>query len=126
MRLEQFPIVLGIIVSLIAAGIIYDAVSPENIRPFRERRRRQRAEVMRSGELLAGLGTLCMGAALIGRDTWRWGTIVIFAGGVLIVAGGVINRDYIRELLFFRGAARRGAGGEGPPPPKPDPPMRIR
>ncbi len=126
MKLEQFPIVLGIIVSLIAAGIIYDAVSPEYIRPFRERRRRQRAEVMRSGELLAGLGTLCMGAALIGRDTWRWGTIVVFAGVALIVVGGVINRDYIRELLFFRGVARRGEGGEGPPPPKPEPPMRIR
>jgi hypothetical protein len=126
MKLEQFPIVLGVLVCLIAAGIIYDAVSPEKIRPFRERRRRRRAEVLRSGELLAGLGTLCMGAALIGRDTWRWVTIVVFAGVLLIVAGGVINRKYIRELLFFRGAARRGQDGEGPPPPAPEPPMRIR
>jgi hypothetical protein len=125
-RLEQFPIVLGILVCLIAAGIVYDAVSPETIRPFRERRRRRRAQVLRSGELAAGLGTLCMGASLIGRDTWRWSTIVVFAGVALILAGGLINRQYIRELLLFRGAARRGEDGEGPPPPGPEPPMRIR
>jgi hypothetical protein len=126
MKLEHFPVVLGVLVCLIAAGIVYDAVSPERIRPFRERRRRRRAEVLRSGELLAGLGTLCMGAALIGSDSWRWGTIVVFGGVLLIIAGGVINRHYIRELLLYRGAARRGQGEEGPPPPAPEPPMRIR
>ncbi|HEY8164418.1 MAG TPA: hypothetical protein VIF83_02590, partial [Gemmatimonadaceae bacterium] len=81
---------------------------------------------LRSGELLVGLGTICMGAALIGRDTWRWGTIVVFAGVLLIIAGGVINRQYIRELLFFRGAARRGEEGEVPTPPGPEPRLRIR
>lgn len=129
MRLEHIPIVLGVLVCLIAAGILYDAVSPEELRPFGDRRRRRRAEPNRVGEVFVGLGTLCMGASLIGRDEWRWGTLVVFAGVVLLVIGGALNHAYLREMLMFRGASRRGESDD-PPKPPPDrekkPPMRIR
>ncbi|MEO5580516.1 MAG: hypothetical protein ABIR58_07635 [Gemmatimonadaceae bacterium] len=118
---------IGVLVCLVAAGILYDAVSPEDRGPFRERRRRRRAEPNRAGEVLVGVGTLCMGAALIGRDEWRWGTVVVFAGVGLLVVGAVLNRVYLRETLMFRGASRRG--GDDDPAPRRDeekkPPMRI-
>jgi hypothetical protein len=38
MRLEYVPVVLGVLVLFVAAGLIYDAVSPDERRPFRERR----------------------------------------------------------------------------------------
>jgi len=128
MRLEHIPIVLGVLVCLIAAGLFYDAVSPETLRPGSERRRRRRAEPNRVGEAFVGLGTLCMGAALIGGDEWRWGTLVVFAGVALLVVGGALNHAYLREMLMFRGASRRGGDDDAPPPPDDSkkPRMRIR
>lgn len=128
MRLEQLPILLGVLVLLIALGIGYDALGPEERRPFRERRRRQRAELNRAGELIVALGTASMGAALIGRDTWRWGTIAVFVGVVLLIIGASLNRPFLRELLLFRGVSRRSAAGEHPPPVDnaTQPRMRIR
>ena len=110
MRLEYIPVVLGVLVLFAAAGIIFDAVSPEAARPFRERRRRQRAELNTPGEWLVGLGVACLGVSLIGNELWRWTTIVVISGVVLIVIGAVMNRTYLREMLLFRGAARRGDG----------------
>jgi hypothetical protein len=128
MRLEQFPIVLGVIFCLLAAGIIYDAVSPDQARPFRERRRRQRAELNRAGEWLVALGTVSLGAALIGRDDWRWGTVAILAGVALLIVGGILNRAFLREMLLFRGAARRTDEMEVPPDlvKRDEPKLRIR
>lgn len=130
MRLEHIPIVLGVVVCVIAAGIIYDAISPENRRPFGERRRRRREEPSRAGEWFVGLGTLCMGVALIGRDEWRWGTIAVFAGIALLLLGAVLNRVYLREVLLFRGAARRGGGDDDEQTPAADdgnePQVRLR
>lgn len=100
---------------LIAAGIIFDAVSPDQIRPFRERRRRQRAEINTAGEWLVGLGTACLGAALIGNEVWRWTTIAVLSGTVLLVLGAILNRTYLREILLFRGASRRTEETEVPP-----------
>ena len=129
MKLEQLPILLGIIVLLIALAIGYDSMSPEERRPFKERRRRKRADLNRGGELLVAMGTASMAAALIGRDSWRWGTIAVFIGVALLVSGAALNRPFLKELLFFRGAARRATPNEAPPP-KPDdvkpPNMRIR
>ena len=128
MKLEQFPIILGVLVCLIALAIAYDSMSPEAKRPFRERRRRRRAELNRGGELMVALGTASMGAALIGRDSWRWGTVAVFAGVALLIAGAVANRQLLKEMLFFRGSSRRAtdeekvARGEEPPSEK----MRIR
>lgn len=128
MKLEQFPIVVGIVVCLIALAIAYDSMSPEAKRPFRERRRRRRAELKRGGELLVALGTASMGAALIGRDSWRWGNVAVFVGVALLITGAVVNRQLLKEMLLFRGSSRRAteeekaARGEEPPPEK----MRIR
>jgi hypothetical protein len=52
-----------------------------------------------------------MAAALIGRDTWRWGTIAVIAGSALLIIGAIMNRAYLKEVLLFRGAARRGQSG---------------
>ena len=119
MRLEYLPVVLGILVLLVAAGIIYDAARPDDRRPFRERRRRKRAELDIPGEWLVGLGTACLGAALIGNEAWRWTTIAVIAGIVLIVLGAILNRAYLREVLLFRGAARRTSEHETIPAPPP-------
>ena len=129
MKLEQLPILLGIIVLLIALAIGYDSMSPEERRPFKERRRRKRADLNRGGELLVAMGTASMAAALIGRDSWRWGTIAVFIGVALLVSGAALNRPFLKELLFFRGAARRATPNEAPPPEPDDvkpPNMRIR
>lgn len=110
MRLEYIPVVLGALVLMIAAAIIYDAASPDDRRPFRERRRRQRAELHRAGEWLVGLGVASLGISMIGNEVWRWTTVAVLAGIVLIVIGALMNRTYLRETLLFRGAARRGTG----------------
>lgn len=126
--MEQYPIVIGVIVCLIAAAILYDAVRPAQARPFRERRRRQRAELNSAGESFVALGTACLGASLIGRDSWRWGTVAILAGIALLIVGGIMNRGFLKEMLFFRGAARRTEEMEIPPdlPRKDEPKLRIR
>ena len=128
MRLEYIPLVFGGFFALLAALIIYDAVSPEASRPFRERRRRQRAEPNVPGQWLVAIGTACLSAALFGGERWRWTTIAVLAGIVLLILGSIFNRSYLREVLLFRGAARRTGEMEIPPDLKPrdDKPLRIR
>ena len=111
MRLELIPVVLGVLVLLVAAAIVYDAIRPDDARPHTERRRRQRAELDIPGEWLVGLGTACLGVSLIGNELWRWTTIAVISGIVLIVLGAILNRDYLREMLLFRGRSRRSEGG---------------
>jgi len=110
MKLEQFPILLGVVVALIGLTILLDAWQAGGVAPLRERRRRTRAVPHKGGQTLVALGTFCMAAALIGRDTWRWGTISVLAGASLLVIGAIMNRAYLKEVLLFRGAARRGEG----------------
>jgi xanthine/uracil permease len=112
MKLEQFPIILGILIALIGLTIALDAWQTGGVAPLRERRRRTRAVPHKAGQTLVALGTLCMAAALIGRDTWRWGTISVIAGSVLLIIGAIMNRQYLKEVLLFRGAARRGVGAK--------------
>jgi MFS family permease len=127
MRLEYVPVVLGVLVLFVAAGLIYDAVSPDERRPFRERRRRQRATLNTTGEWMVALGMVCLGAALIGNEVWRWTTISVISGIVLIVFGAVLNRTYLKEMLLFRGASRRTGENEVIPAPRKDEPkLRIR
>jgi hypothetical protein len=111
MKLEQLPIFLGVLVALIGLTIALDAWQAGGVAPLRERRRRTRALPHKAGQTLVALGTLCMAAALMGRDTWRWGTISVLAGSSLLIIGAIMNRKYLREVLLFRGAARRGQGG---------------
>lgn len=110
MKLEQFPILLGVLVALAGLTILLDAWQAGGVAPLRERRRRVRATPHKAGQTLIAFGIMCMAASLIGRDTWRWGTISVLAGASLIVIGALMNRAYLREVLLFRGAARRGEG----------------
>ena len=129
MRLEHLPILFGILVALIGAGLVGDAWLGDSVAVLRERRRRVRAEPHKAGEAIVGVGVLCMGAALIGRDGWRYGTVAIILGTLLVIVGTALNRRYLTELLTFRGAARRSDAGT-PPPVAPEPPgtkrLRIR
>jgi hypothetical protein len=115
MRLEHLPILFGILVGLVGAGLIGDAWLSDGVAVLRERRRRVRAEPHKGGEASVGVGVLCMAAALIGRDAWRFGTVAVILGAVLVVVGAVLNRKYLAELLTFRGAARRSDVGTTPP-----------
>ena len=126
MRLEQVPIILGIIVALIGLTIALDAWQAGGVAPFRERRRRTRAVPQKTGQTLVAIGTICLGIALIGRDTWRYTTITVLIGVVLLVVGAIMNRVYLREVLFFRGAARRGEGKDNTLVEKDPPKTRIR
>ena len=110
MKLEQLPIILGVLVALIGLTIALDAWQAGGVAPLRERRRRARAIPHKAGQTLVALGTLCMAAALMGRDTWRWGTVSVLAGSALLVIGAIMNRVYLKEVVLFRGAARRGEG----------------
>ena len=110
MRLEQLPILIGVLIALLGLTILLDAWRAAGVAPLRERRRRARAVPNKAGQSLVALGTLCMAAALIGRDTWRWGTIAVLTGIALLVVGAILNRIYLKEVLLFRGAARRGQG----------------
>jgi uncharacterized membrane protein YidH (DUF202 family) len=121
-RVETIPLILGVLVALIGVGLIADAWLPEQVLHRSERRRRARAERHVSGEAAIGFGVLCMAGALIGRDTWRFGTVAVIVGALLLVVGAWLNRQYLRERITNRGALRRGA-------PKPKPPEgknRIR
>jgi len=108
MRLEQVPLFVGVIVAILGLGLVLDAQLPEGFSQSRERRRRERTERNRPGETLTGLGVIALAAALIGSDEWRFGTLAVLAGAVLLGTGAWLNRDYLREVFLFRGAARRG------------------
>ncbi|HMG13544.1 MAG TPA: hypothetical protein VK571_10220 [Gemmatimonadaceae bacterium] len=126
MKLEQLPILIGVLVALIGLTILLDAWQAGGVAPLRERRRRTRAVPNKGGQSLVALGTLCMAAALIGRDTWRWGTIAVLAGAALLVIGAILNRAYLKEVLLFRGAARRGTGDTNSRLNQTPPKTRIR
>ena len=126
MRVEQFPLLLGVLVALAGLTILLDAWQAGGVAPLRERRRRARAVPNKGGQTLIALGTMCMAAALLGRDTWRWGTISVLTGAVLLILGAAMNRAYLREVLLFRGAARRGQGESHSRLDQPAPKTRIR
>ena len=126
MRIETFPLLSGVLVALAGLTILLDAWQTGGVAPLRERRRRARAVPDKAGQTLIALGTMCMAAALFGRDTWRWSTISVLTGSVLLVIGAVMNRAYLKEVLLFRGAARRGEGEKNSRLNQTPPRTRIR
>jgi hypothetical protein len=107
MRIELVPIIVGILVGLIGVGLLFDAWTPDEFIVRRDRRRAPRTERDRNGEGAIGLGLLCMAAAFIGRDTWRYSVIAVIAGTVLLLYGAVRNRRYLGAAIWNRGALRR-------------------
>lgn len=124
MRIEVVPFILAALFGLVGLGLVADAWLPEEYYVTHERRRRRRTERHRGGEGLVGLGILALAAALVGRDSWRYGTVAVIAGAVLVLVGAALNGRYLRELFSFRGPARRA----DPPPPADDDesPTRLR
>ena len=108
MRVETIPLIIGIIVALIGLAILADAWLPEEMTFRGERRRHERTERSIGGEACIGLAVLCLAAALIGRDTWRYGTVAVIAGTLLFLVGAFMNRTFLRDRIVNRGALRRG------------------
>jgi hypothetical protein len=106
-RIETYPLILGILVALLGIGIIFDAWTPDTISISQERRRRPRIDRHRNGEALIGFGVLALAAAFIGRDSWSYSVLVVIIGAVFLVVGAVLNRSYVRELFVNRGPLRR-------------------
>src|SRR5436190_13014296 len=98
MRLETLPLILGGLFGLIGLGLVLDAWVAENV-VVSERRRRPRRERDRFGEALVGLGVIAMSAAFIGRDTWRYSTVSVIAGTVLLLWGAKRSAYYIRSVF---------------------------
>ena len=114
MRLETLPLILGALVALVGIGLFADAYLPDSAPRVEERRRRQRAERDRQGEAWIGVGLVAISASLFGRDAWAWGNVAVLAGVACLAYGAWRNRTYLRELLTFRGAARRGRSADRP------------
>lgn len=100
MRVETIPIVLGLLLFLISAAMIADAVVAEDHALPAERRSRERPERSRAGQIVFGLGMMCVAAVLVGRDQWRFTTLAIAVAVVLVVVGVAMNLRYIRGSLF--------------------------
>lgn len=107
MRIELIPVIVGVIVGLIGLGLVFDAWTPDEVIVKRERRRRARIERSRGGEAWIGFGVLCMAAAFIGRDTWRYSVVAVIAGTALLLLGVMLNGRYIGAMLSNRGPLRR-------------------
>ena len=100
MRAETIPIVLGLLLFLIAAAMIADAIVADDHSLPAERRSRGRPERSRVGQIVFGGGMLCVAAVLVGRDEWRFTTLAIAIAVVLVVIGVGLNLRYIRGSLL--------------------------
>ena len=116
-RIETIPLIFGIVVALIGLAIVADAWTSDGFGPGKERRRRPRVERHRGGEAMIGLGVVALGAAFIGRDSWRYSVLVVIVGAVLLVAGALYNGAYVREMFVNRGPLRRRGADENPEKP---------
>lgn len=118
MKVETVPLLLGIIVFLIAAAIIADAIVADDSSILGERRSRSRPERSKPGQIVFGAGMVCVAAALIGRDQWRFTTLAIAVAVVLVVIGVGLNVRYIRGSLLGpvlgRSAKRRESDRQPP------------
>jgi hypothetical protein len=118
MRLEILPLVLGALIGVVGLLLVWDAWAPDDLIPS-ERRSRPRLERDRPGETFVGLGAVAMAAAFIGRDTWRWDTVAVIVGALLLLIGALRNRRYLRQL--FSRPARKPPIVAAEPPATPVP-----
>jgi len=100
MRAETIPLILGLLLFLIGAAMIADAIVADDSSREAERRSRERPERSRVGQIVFGAGMLCVSAVLIGRDQWRFTTLAIAVAVVLVVVGVGLNLRYIRGSLL--------------------------
>src|SRR6516162_7622335 len=107
MRLELVPLLFGGLLALIGIGLMFDAWTPDHVVVKRERRRSPRTERSRGGEATIGLGVLCMAAAFLGRDTWRYSVVAVIAGTALLLLGVLSSRRFLGASISRRGALRR-------------------
>jgi len=122
-RLEFVPLIFGGFLAAVGLGLLFDAWTPDHVVVRRERRRSPRTERSRGGEATIGLGVLCMAAAFLGRDTWRFSVIAVIAGTVLLLLGALASRRFLSATISRRGALRRRDGAsqsDRPAPPSPD------
>ncbi len=107
MRLELVPLLFGGLLALIGIGLMFDAWTPDHVVVRRERRRSPRTERSRGGEATIGLGVLCMAAAFMGRDTWRYSVVAVIAGTALLLLGALASRRFLGAAISRRGPLRR-------------------
>lgn len=107
MRLEHLPILLGLLTGVLGLALVLDALIPDGTFASRERRKRERPERNKRGELALGAGVLLMSAALLGRDTWRYTNLAILLALVLFLIGVGLNYKYVRGLMFGPVVGRR-------------------
>jgi 4-hydroxybenzoate polyprenyltransferase len=110
MRLELVPLIFGGLIGLVGLGLLLDACTPEHFDVKHERRRSPRAERSRGGEAAIGLGVICMAAAFVGRDTWRYCVVAVIVGCLLLFAGVFASRRFLAAAISRRGALRRRDG----------------
>lgn len=115
MRLETVPLVLGALIGLVGFGLLLDAWMTEDVKT--ERRKRPRRPRDRFGEAMVGLGTIAMAAAFMGRDSWRYSTVAVIAGAVLLLWGLKRNVPYLRETFSRQENRKRSAPPTSPTPP---------
>jgi uncharacterized protein (DUF2062 family) len=116
MRIEIIPLILGGLLALLGIGLIFDAWTPDEVAVKHERRRKSRVERQRGGEAAIGFGVLCMAAAFIGRDTWKYSVVAVIVGSVLLLLGAIGNLRYLGAVISNRGALRRRPDSEQPLP----------
>jgi hypothetical protein len=110
MRLELVPLILGGVLGLVGVGLVVDAWTPDHVVVKRERRRSPRTERSRGGEASIGFGVICVAAAFIGRDTWRYSVVAVIAGSVLLLLGVLASRRFLGAAISRRGVLRRRTG----------------
>lgn len=100
MRLEHIPLVLGLVFVLAAIALVADALLREQPLMVSDRRKRSRAPRHRGGQVAIGVGTLFVGAALFGRDGWRYGTVAVLLGVVAVAVGVWLNWGYVKAFML--------------------------
>src|SRR5687768_3593385 len=100
MRLEHFPLILGLLFVVAGVALIADALLREQPLMVSDRRKRSRPPRHRGGQVAIGVGTLAVAAALFGRDAWRYGTVAVLLGVVAFASGVWLNWAYVKDFLL--------------------------